>query len=137
MTNIPAEISHSRDASLEAQLSVRTRDTPAWPRSQHNHRGRIAMLAQRRAHAFAHEVLRAFDGDAGCGPRAVVQQHGLSADGSRSSHALREHAPFRVKASARILDRIQHFACAAGRSESELTVHKAGFVVEQEALKRE
>lgn len=42
----------------------------------------------------------------------------------------------RVKASARTLERIHHFACAAGWSELGRSVLKAGFVAEQEALER-
>lgn len=43
----------------------------------------------------------------------------------------------RVKASARTLERIQHFACAAGWSELGQALREAGFVAEQEALERE
>jgi len=43
----------------------------------------------------------------------------------------------RVKASARTLERIQHFARAAGWSELGHALREAGFVAEQEALERE
>ena len=42
----------------------------------------------------------------------------------------------RVKASARTLERIHHFACAAGWSELGQAMCKAEFVAEQEALER-
>lgn len=42
----------------------------------------------------------------------------------------------RVKASARTLERIHHFACAAGWSELGQAMRKAEFVAEQEALER-
>lgn len=42
-----------------------------------------------------------------------------------------------VKASARTLERIYHFACAAGWSELGQELRDAGFVAEQEALERE
>lgn len=42
----------------------------------------------------------------------------------------------RVKASARTLERIHHFACAAGWSDLGRSVLEAGFVAEQEALDR-
>ncbi len=42
----------------------------------------------------------------------------------------------RVKASARTLERIKHFAVAAGWPELGQTLHEAGFVAEQEALER-
>jgi hypothetical protein len=40
----------------------------------------------------------------------------------------------RVGASARTLERIEHFACAAGWTELGQAMHKAGFIAEQEAL---
>lgn len=43
----------------------------------------------------------------------------------------------RVRASARTLERIDHFACAAGWFELGQAVREAGFVAEQEALERE
>lgn len=43
----------------------------------------------------------------------------------------------RVRASARTLERICHFACAAGWSELGKAIHEAGFVAEQEALERD
>ncbi len=43
----------------------------------------------------------------------------------------------RVKASARTLERIHHFACAAGWSELGQAMRQAEFVAEQEALERE
>ncbi|WP_315139327.1 Wadjet anti-phage system protein JetD domain-containing protein [Achromobacter marplatensis] len=59
----------------------------------------------------------------------ILQPHGMSPG----------NVPLevRVKASARTLDRIEHFACAAGWPELGLAVRDAGFVVEQEALIRE
>jgi hypothetical protein len=42
----------------------------------------------------------------------------------------------RVKASTRTLERIHHFACAAGWSDLGQSVRDAGFVSEQEALER-
>lgn len=42
----------------------------------------------------------------------------------------------RVKASSRTLERIHHFACAAGWSDLGQSVIEAGFVAEQEALER-
>ena len=42
----------------------------------------------------------------------------------------------RVKASARTLERIHHFACAAGWPDLGRSVLEAGFVAEQEALDR-
>ncbi|MDO8773286.1 MAG: DUF2220 family protein [Burkholderiaceae bacterium] len=42
----------------------------------------------------------------------------------------------RVKASARTLERIHHFACAAGWPDLGRSVLEAGFVAEQEALER-
>src|SRR3546814_2703639 len=42
----------------------------------------------------------------------------------------------RVKTSARTLERIHHFACAAGWPELGQSVLEAGFVAEQEALER-
>lgn len=43
----------------------------------------------------------------------------------------------RVKASTRTLERIRHFACAAGWPELGQVICEAGFVAEQEALERE
>ena len=43
----------------------------------------------------------------------------------------------RVRASARTLERIHHFACAAGWPELGQAMREAGFVAEQEALERE
>ena len=43
----------------------------------------------------------------------------------------------RVKASTRTLERIHHFACAAGWPELGQAMREAGFVAEQEALERE
>jgi len=43
----------------------------------------------------------------------------------------------RVKASTRTLERIHHFACAAGWHELGQAMREAGFVAEQEALERE
>ncbi len=43
----------------------------------------------------------------------------------------------RVRASARTLERIHHFACTAGWSELGQAMREAGFVAEQEALERE
>lgn len=43
----------------------------------------------------------------------------------------------RVKASARTLERIHHFACAAGWPELGQAMREAGFVAEQEALEQE
>ena len=43
----------------------------------------------------------------------------------------------RVEASARTLERIHHFACAAGWPELGQAMREAGFVAEQEALERE
>lgn len=43
----------------------------------------------------------------------------------------------RVRASARTLERIHHFACAAGWSELGQAMREAEFVAEQEALERE
>lgn len=43
----------------------------------------------------------------------------------------------RVKASARTLERIHHFACAAGWHELGQAMREAGFVAEQETLERE
>ena len=43
----------------------------------------------------------------------------------------------RVSASARTLERIHHFACAAGWSELGQAIREAEFVAEQEALERE
>lgn len=43
----------------------------------------------------------------------------------------------RVKASARTLERIHHFACAAGWSELGQAMRQGEFVAEQEALERE
>lgn len=45
-------------------------------------------------------------------------------------------AEMRVKASARTLERIQHFASAAGWADLGRSILEAGFVVEQEALER-
>ena len=42
----------------------------------------------------------------------------------------------RVKASARTLERIHHFACAADWPDLGRSVLEAGFVAEQEALER-
>ena len=43
----------------------------------------------------------------------------------------------RARASARTLERIHHFACAAGWSELGQAMREAGFVAEQEVLDRE
>jgi hypothetical protein len=43
----------------------------------------------------------------------------------------------RVRASARTLERIHHFACAAGWSELGQAMREAEFVAEQEALERD
>ena len=43
----------------------------------------------------------------------------------------------RVRASARALERIYHFACAAGWSELGKAIREAEFVAEQETLERE
>ena len=43
----------------------------------------------------------------------------------------------RIKASARTLERIHHFAYAAGWPELRQAMRDAGFVAEQEALERE
>lgn len=43
----------------------------------------------------------------------------------------------RVRASARTLERIHHFACAAGWPELGQAMREAGFIAEQEALERE
>ncbi len=55
------------------------------------------MFAQRRAHAFAHVVPRAFDRDAGRRPWPVVQQHRLSAHGACRANAAGKHAPLRIR----------------------------------------
>lgn len=57
-----------------------------------------------------------------------LQPHGMSPDDVPLE--------MRVKASKRTLDRIYHFACAAGWSELGWALREAGFVVEQEALEQ-
>lgn len=59
----------------------------------------------------------------------VLQPYGMSPDDVPLG--------MRVKASERTLERIHHFACAAGWAELGQALREAGFVAEQEALERE
>lgn len=69
----------------------------------------------------------------------------IAAAAFEEGHALQPHGmspddvplEMRVKASARTLERIYHFACAAGWSELGQELCDAGFIAEQEALERE
>ncbi|MDI1246837.1 MAG: DUF2220 family protein [Rhodoferax sp.] len=67
---------------------------------------------------------------------AVARAAGFSLQPYRMSP---EDVPLeiRVMASARTLERINHFACSSGWSELGLAIREAGFVAEQEALERE